>query len=157
MMSVFSRILFPVDLSPSSPKLAPHVKCMAENPNARLHLLFVARDISHFGGISVPFAAINNINEALAKGAEVNLEKFRDKFFPGMNVEIAVRCGDIAEQILEYASDCGADIIVMGTHGRKGMEKVLLGSVAERVIKGACVPVMVVNPHRVSGQPQAGS
>lgn len=156
-MSAFSRILFPVDLSPSSPKLAGYVKSMVEKPEAVLHLLFVARDLSHFGGINVPFAAINNLNEALSKGAEVNLEKFRDRHFPGMNVTIAVRSGDIADQILDYARENGVDLIVMGTHGRKGMEKVLLGSVAERVIKGAAVPVMVVNPHRIPKQSPVAS
>ncbi len=147
-MSDFSQILFPVDLSPSSPKVVPYVRRMADKFGARVHLLFVARDLSHFGGINVPFTTINNLEEALAKGAEVGLEKFRDKHFADVPTKIAVLCGDIPEQILDYAKNESVDLIIMGTHGRKGIEKVLLGSVAERVVKGSLVPVMVVNPHR---------
>jgi nucleotide-binding universal stress UspA family protein len=63
--------------------------------------------------------------------------------------ESLVLRGDIADEIVKTAAEKNVDLIVMGTHGRKGLEKVLLGSVAERVIKNAPCPVMTVNPYRV--------
>lgn len=54
--------------------------------------------------------------------------------------------GDIVDTILEYSDNKGVDLIVMGTHGARGIEKILLGSVAERVIKRSSCPVLVFKP-----------
>jgi len=59
---------------------------------------------------------------------------------------VKVVAGDPSEEILRYIQEEGIDLVVMGTHGRKGLDKVIFGSVAERVVKSAPVPVMVVNP-----------
>jgi nucleotide-binding universal stress UspA family protein len=50
--------------------------------------------------------------------------------------------------IIEYITSNEINLVIMGTHGRKGLDKVIFGSVAERVVKTAPVPVMVVNPHK---------
>jgi nucleotide-binding universal stress UspA family protein len=55
--------------------------------------------------------------------------------------------GDPAEEIIKYVEFEGIDLIIIGTHGKKGLEKVLFGSVANRVIKMSPVPVLSVNPH----------
>jgi nucleotide-binding universal stress UspA family protein len=60
-----------------------------------------------------------------------------------------VVAGDPSEEILNYIGTHGIDLVVMGTHGRKGLDKVIFGSVAERVVKSSPVPVMVVNPFKV--------
>ncbi len=57
--------------------------------------------------------------------------------------------GDPAEEIMRYAETEGVDLIVMGTHGRKGLERIIFGSVAEQVVKNAPVPVLVVNPYKL--------
>ena len=56
--------------------------------------------------------------------------------------------GDPAEEILNYAQAEGIDLIIIGTHGRKGLERIIFGSVAERVLKKSPVPVLTVNPYR---------
>jgi len=56
--------------------------------------------------------------------------------------------GDAAEKIIEYIGDQHIDLVIMGTHGRKGMDKIIFGSVAERVVKTSPVPAMVVNPYK---------
>jgi nucleotide-binding universal stress UspA family protein len=58
--------------------------------------------------------------------------------------------GDASEQILSYVEDQKIDLIIMGTHGRKGMDKIIFGSVAERVVKSSPVPVLVVNPFKIA-------
>jgi nucleotide-binding universal stress UspA family protein len=55
--------------------------------------------------------------------------------------------GDAAEEILNYAKTEGIDLIIMGTHGRKGIERIIFGSVAERVVKKSPIPVLTVNPY----------
>jgi nucleotide-binding universal stress UspA family protein len=64
------------------------------------------------------------------------------------NTKTAVVAGDASEEILNYIEDRHIDLVIMGTHGRKGMDKIIFGSVAERVVKTSPVPVMVVNPYR---------
>jgi nucleotide-binding universal stress UspA family protein len=60
--------------------------------------------------------------------------------------------GTPGEAIVDYATKIGADLIVMGTHGRGGLRRVLLGSVAEKVLRGACCPVLVVPARRSDGR-----
>jgi nucleotide-binding universal stress UspA family protein len=57
--------------------------------------------------------------------------------------------GDAAEKILEYAKNEDMDMIIMGTHGRKGMDRVIFGSVAEKVVKMSPVPLFIINPYKV--------
>lgn len=59
-----------------------------------------------------------------------------------------VLAGDAADAIVDYVRDKVDDLIIMGTHGAKGIEKVMLGSVAERVLKRASCPVLVYNPYK---------
>ena len=56
--------------------------------------------------------------------------------------------GDTADSIIKYAADEQADLLIIGTHGRRGLEKMWLGSVAERVIKGAPCPPLTCNPYK---------
>jgi len=56
--------------------------------------------------------------------------------------------GDVADGIVEYADKQAVDLIIMGTHGAKGIEKILLGSVAERVLKRASCPILLFNPYK---------
>ena len=55
--------------------------------------------------------------------------------------------GDVAEQIVEYTAEIEADIIIMGTHGYKGLEKIMFGSVADKVVRSALCPVTTINPY----------
>ena len=59
-----------------------------------------------------------------------------------------VLVGDVAEEILQYAHDVESSMIIMGTHGYKGLERIMFGSVADKVVKSACCPVMTINPYR---------
>jgi nucleotide-binding universal stress UspA family protein len=55
--------------------------------------------------------------------------------------------GDVGEKIVEYANEVEADLIIMGTHGYKGLEKIMFGSVADKVVRAAACPVMTINPY----------
>jgi nucleotide-binding universal stress UspA family protein len=60
--------------------------------------------------------------------------------------------GNPGDEIVDYASKIGADLIVMGTHGRSGVRRLLLGSVAEKVLRGACCPILVVPTHQSANE-----
>ena len=63
------------------------------------------------------------------------------------DVRHTVLMGDVAEQIVDYASEIRADLVIMGTHGYKGLEKIMFGSVADKVVRSALCPVTTINPY----------
>ncbi|MFH1090361.1 MAG: universal stress protein [Pseudomonadota bacterium] len=146
----FKKILFPVDLSEVSPKIAPHVKKLKDQLGAELHVLFVARQMKHYGGLYVPHLNIKMFEDELMKGAKKKLREFLNETFSQVPLVSKVVYGDPAEEIINYAQAEGMDLIVMGTHGRKGLERILFGSVAEHVVKNSPVPVLTVNPYRIA-------
>jgi len=148
-MKEFNRILFPVDLSESSAKIVPYVRTVAQKFGSQIHILFAARVFDHFTSIYVPHPSINKFEKELIEGAEKRLYEFMDENFKEFpQTKTAVMAGDPSEEIIKYIQEHKIDLVIMGTHGRKGMDKILFGSVAERVVKTAPVPVMVVNPYR---------
>jgi nucleotide-binding universal stress UspA family protein len=150
-MARIKKILFPVDLSEVSSKIAPWVLVTAEKFDAEIHLLFVARSLEHLSTVYVPFVSIEQFENEIIKGAETKIQEFADTFLKGhARLKTDVVLGDAAEEILRYVDREKIDLVIIGTHGRKGLEKILFGSVAERVIKMAPVPVMSINPYRIN-------
>ena len=148
-MKEFSRILFPVDLSESSTKIVPYVQTIADKFDSRIYILFAARVFDYFTSIYVPHPSINKFEKELMEGAQKRLHEFVHEHFAAFpQTQTAVVSGDASEEIIRYIQDNKIDLVIMGTHGRKGMDKVIFGSVAERVVKTAPVPVMVVNPYK---------
>jgi len=150
-MKAFKNILFPVDLSDISPKLVPYVNMMANQHKADIHLLFVVRNLEHLAGFYMASADIDRFNKDIISGVERRLEEFRSEYFrdfPDTSVKVVI--GDISEEIIFYVNNKGIDLLIMGTHGRKGIDRVFFGSIAERVGKTSPVPVLLINPYRES-------
>ena len=148
-MQTFKNILFPIDFSECSEKVFPFALEMAQKFDAKLRLLFVARDISYLSTVDVAWELLRNTVAEVARAGENRMEAFCDKQlsdFP--NYESKVVTGDPAEEIVKFADKQGIDLIVMGTHGRKGLDRTLMGSVADHVIKNASAPVFTINPLR---------
>lgn len=148
-MNSFKQILFPVDLSQTSDKMVPYVRYVASTFSASLHLLFVARGVEYFSEIDVSGTMITNFQRGLLLGAEKRMTEFIDEHFSDLpNVDATVRMGDISLEILEFCNTEAFDLLILGTHGRKGLEKVFFGSIAERVMKMSPLPVLLINPYR---------
>jgi nucleotide-binding universal stress UspA family protein len=148
-MKPIRKILFPVDLTEISKKLVPYVKTMTEKFNAEVHLLFAARLFEEFSGFYVPHPGVAKFEAEIAQSAEKKIAEFKEEFFsdcPSCKVKVVL--GDAAEEILKYIQAENIDLVVMGTHGRKGLDRFLFGSVAEKVVKMSPVPVLSVNPFR---------
>jgi nucleotide-binding universal stress UspA family protein len=151
-MKEFKKILFPVDLSEASPKIVPYVLSMAEKYDADVYPLFVARVFKYYENIYVPSVSIHSFEQDLMKGAQKRLNEFVEECFPDTSrVHPDVVCGDPADEIVEYAEKEGMDLVIIGTHGRKGIENIVFGSVAEQVVMNSPVPVLTVNPYRKDG------
>ena len=150
-MKVFNKILFPVDLSEVSQKIAPWVLTMAKQFGAEVHLLFVVRKFVHFSGMYVDSISIQNFQNEVIRGAQQSIDEFAKTHFGEHNsCKTNVVEGDAAEEIINYIKAEGIHLVIMGTHGRKGLNRILFGSVAERVIKMSPVPVLSINPYRVA-------
>jgi nucleotide-binding universal stress UspA family protein len=138
-MVLIHTILHPNDYSGHSEE-AFHLACaLARDYHARLVVLHVAQ--------SPPVTMDDALDEALStryrKTLENNILHLQAKGFP-VEVENFDNAHDPAAVILQHATDCGADLIVMGTHGRTGFARLLMGSVAEYVLRRAPCPVVTV-------------
>jgi len=117
--------------------------------DAKLHLLFVARDISYLATIDVSRDLLMKTVAEIARAGEKQMEAFCDKNLRDFsNYESKVVTGNPADQIVKFADEQGIDLIVVGTHGRKGLDRTLMDSVADYAIKNASAPVLTINPFR---------
>ena len=123
---------------------------MTKKYESELHLLFVARSLKYYDNMSVPLVSIQNIEHDIIEGGEIQIEEFaRTHCSDCPACKTSVVLGDAAEEILKYIKSEGIDLVIMGTHGRKGLDRILFGSVVDRVIKMSPVPVMSINPYRI--------
>ncbi|MFH1673981.1 MAG: universal stress protein [Pseudomonadota bacterium] len=146
-MEGFKKILFPVDFSDCSKKVVPYAIDFARKFDAKLYFLFVVRDLSYLTVVNMPYSTLTEFSSEVAAGGEKMMDEFCDNFCADyQNYEAKVIIGDAPEEILTFTEKNGIDLIIIGTHGRKGLERILLGSVADYVIKNASVPVVTISP-----------
>ena len=143
------NILIPIDFSENADRVLTDGIFVAEKFGAKIHVVFAAQifqDYSEFFVMHVPNIQYEeNIVASAEKRMEAFLEKSQGEDFKCTH---KILSGDVAESILEYVEEEGIDMIVMGTHGYKGLDKILFGSVAEKVVKMAKCPVLTINPYR---------
>jgi nucleotide-binding universal stress UspA family protein len=143
------RILVPVDFSEVAPILAKWAKGFAKQLNAKIILTYILEDLSTYEGIFVDLKTLTELENTLYEGAKKSMEDFLKEHFSDFpDVEPVLEKGDVVETILRVAQEKGADFIVIGTHGRKGLDRILFGSVAEGVVKNSPIPVVTINPYR---------
>lgn len=149
-MKAFKKILFPIDFSESSEKVFPFALEMAQKFDAKLCLLFVATDISHLITTDLSRDMLMSTVAEIARVGENQMRAFCDKQLSGFpNHETKVVTGSPGDEILKFADEQSIDLVVMGTHGRKGLNRTLMGSVADDIIKNSPAPVLTINPFRL--------
>ncbi len=139
------RILFPTDFSKAASYALPHAVDLAKLFKAKLYLMHVIPDISLTSELSMPFSSFDQIYVDLELVAQQELEKYEaEKRKDLTDVEYVVTRGLPYEQILRLAETKKVDLIVMSTHGKTGVDKVIFGSTAQRVVRRAVCPVLTV-------------
>src|SRR5262245_17608012 len=134
------KILYSTDFSSYSNQAYFHAVALAENHGAQLTILYVYNE----------------------RGGEEDRAHWRDQLEqirpvdPGIPVRHVFLEGDPATEIVRHARESGIDLIVMGTHGRTGLERLLMGSVAEKVMRDATCSVLVVKLPKGIAVPQRG-
>jgi len=145
---MYDRILVPTDGSEGVERAIEHAIDLAVAHGASVHAVYVVNSAS-YGTIPME-TSWEGIADVLRDEGESALDRVRTLAEDhGVAVETALLDGSPSKEVVRYAAAEGCDLIVMGTHGRGGIDRLLLGSVAERVVRSAGVPVLTV---RVSGE-----
>jgi len=164
---MYDNILYPTDGSAGSEAAAAHVRELASAFDATVHVLHVVD--TREGGLGLSGAFLDEENQAMSgrspeegyigrHGGEADTDEIEDELIAhakelieassgslgGLDLTAAVEMGTPHSAILRYADDNDVDLVVMGTHGRTGVERYLLGSVAEKVVRMADQPVVTV-------------
>lgn len=144
----FTHILVPMDFSPASAEALSRAKTLAERFDARLSLLHVVTDPKARGTwtseIYVP--AIPEVRDRLLNESRQRLAAaLTDEDRRRLRVTVDAKVGAVAEVIGEVARTHHIDLIVMGTHGRRGLAHLVMGSIAERVVREAPCAVMTTH------------
>lgn len=142
---MFHRIVVPTDFSECAREAWSMAKRLGAGSGSELVLTHVLTEIPRFGEGLFIIESATKIEDAARKWAEAALEDWAAKArAEGLRVRVALRTGLAHDEIVGLARDERADLIVIGTHGRGGMNRVLLGSVADRVVRLAPCPVLTV-------------
>jgi len=142
-----NKILIPIDFSKTSKLALEHAAHLCKAFNSELHLVHIYKTstIDVLPNLTATSASIPNyegLKDMVIEELDELGKKFSEKFNVGYNIE--VKTGSVSKGILETAKDCGADLIVMGTHGVSGFEEFFLGSNAYRVVTSSTIPVLTV-------------
>jgi nucleotide-binding universal stress UspA family protein len=146
---VYQKVLVPLDGSKLAECVLPHVESIAEvHGMGNVVFLRVVEPFHTPGGYydsSLSAENIKRIDSEQQVDAENYLKKLvKQMSYEGVNVQSEVVTGKAADSIAEYATKTGVDLIVMATHGRSGVSRWVWGSVADRILRSACVPILMV-------------
>ncbi len=145
------KILFPTDFMEGSAQAIPYAVDLAKKYGAKLHVIHVIHEVTRTTGLYVPHITFDELYKSMEAEAEKEIQRVYLEELRGLgDVEYAVLKGIPYEEIINYAEQNGMDMIVMGTHGRKGLDRLFFGSTAEKVVKGAKCPVLTVRSKEFS-------
>ena len=147
-MTRFHHLLVPVDGSPTSDKALDEAIRLAGTSGAKITLLHVMDELSYVTGFEPATVYASQLVPLMRAAGEQLLARCGEKVLAaGLQVE-CVLITDGPGRVYEHVNDCvklgQADLVVIGSHGRRGLGRVLLGSDAEQIIRHAAVPVLVV-------------
>lgn len=144
-MRSFDKILFATDFSESSDHAFEYALTLAKQFDSQLTILHVINEPVDLRGFYVPHISFENLEKEIEEGAEKMMEKFcSSRLSDFTNYQCAIVTGVPWEEILKRAESDHCSCIVMGTQGRSGIDHLLFGSTAERVVRKALCPVVTV-------------
>lgn len=135
-------ILCPVDFSDASRKAVRYAHEFAVSMGAAMFLLNVVEPRPMAVDLSLNYIPLE---EDLEKAAEADLDTLKNELLrEGLKVESSVEIGNPSDVILEKAAELDVNLVIMGSHGKKGLSRLIMGSVAETVVRKADCPVLIV-------------
>jgi len=154
-MVVFKELVVPTDFSEYSLRAIDYGVEIAEKFGAHVALVYVVEPLLQAADLTWTTVDFEELNKAHKETAEKQLEKLAEERFPkGIGCDTVILFGKPFVEILKYAKEKNADLIVMATHGRGAISHLLLGSTAEKVVRKATCPVLTVkHPKHVFTMP----
>ena len=143
-MILFKNILFATDFSSASGAAADYAITLAKLTGAHLHILHVINELDEHQRVMIPHEAFQLLQKEIELQTVRELDGFCKGQAAGISTTTHAVVGTAFQKILETAASVNADLIVMGTHGRTGVEHVIVGSTAERVVRRSKIPVLTV-------------
>ena len=143
----YKKVLFCTDFSENADHAFEYAYGIAQRDEGLLYILHVIPDNPHQAYVEgfLNAEGAEKIQRAIREDLDTNYrERYVSNLAEGVSFETVTKSGREAEEILEFAKKEQVDLIVMGTHGRTGMEHVFFGSVAEKVIRHCLIPVLVI-------------
>ena len=144
-MKNFNTILFATDFSECSDQAFQYAHMLAKKCEAKLLLVHVINEPVDLRGFYVPHISFDKLEEEIEEGAKKMMEKFcRTHLGEDIRYETFIVPGIPYDEIIKKGQEQSADLIILGTHGRTGLDHVLFGSTAEKVVRKSPIPVMTV-------------
>lgn len=144
---MYKKILVPLDGSPHAEAALPHAKAIAQSEGAEIVLLRIPMMPATEFFAREPSIAVNIHEEEQAEAMKYINTKMEALKREHIKVTAITQDGPVPETILDVAEQTQADMIAMSTHGRTGIQRWLIGSVADKVVHHAHIPVMLIHPN----------
>lgn len=144
-MISYKKILVPFDFSEPSQVAVRHAVAIASQYDASIDLLYVIEHLQQLGGTT---ANIERLEDDFRNAADGRLKEVRNAIEQPIETKQVVQIGKATHVITDYARENATDLIVIGTRGHGNIDQALIGSVAERVVRTACCPVLTVGRGR---------
>jgi nucleotide-binding universal stress UspA family protein len=144
-MKPFDKILTAIDFSENSDYAFDYALTLARQFNAELTIMHVINEPVDLRGFYVPQISFEQLEKEIEEGAVKMMEKFCQARLGDYNAyETAIVTGIPYEEVIRKAEEIGASLIVLGTHGRTGLDHLIFGSTAERIVRSASCPVLTI-------------
>jgi len=144
-MKPFNKILTAIDFSENSDYAFDYALTLAKQFDSQLTILHVINEPVDLRGFYVPHISFEQLEKEIEEGAEKMMAKFcSSKMGDFTNFTTSIVTGIPYEEIIRSAREAAASLIVLGTHGRTGLDHLIFGSTAERVVRGASCPVLTI-------------
>jgi nucleotide-binding universal stress UspA family protein len=144
-MKPFEKILTAIDFSENSEHAFEYALTLATQFQAELTILHVINEPVDLRGFYVPHISFEQLEKEIEESAQKMMEKFcQTKLINFTNYKTDIVSGIPYEEIIKKAEDIAASLIVLGTHGRTGLDHIIFGSTAERVVRSSSCPVLTI-------------
>ncbi|NTW98690.1 MAG: universal stress protein [Geobacteraceae bacterium] len=144
-MKPFTKILIAIDFSENSECAFDYALTLATQFNAELTIVHVINEPVDLRGFYVPHISFEQLEKEIEESAVKMMDAFcSSKLGTFSNYKTSILTGIPCDEIISAAARIDASLVVLGTHGRTGLDRILFGSTAERVVRSASCPVLTV-------------
>jgi nucleotide-binding universal stress UspA family protein len=145
-VDMFKKIVCPVDFSEFTNDIIKYSVSLAKKYDAELHLFHVIPNLNYFTPYESFLTPENLV--LIERNIEKEVEKDFEKIIKGIDLPVikVIKTGVVFIEIIDYIKAENIDLVVIGTHGRSGIEHILIGSVAEKIVRKSPCPVLTIRP-----------